>query len=232
MIIFEYSYLLFELISAIAGYLYIIKYREDKKSRYFVWFLWVTFFVELFGTLPSLIYYFNLFPSLKGTFLENNDWLFNVFFIFNFCFYVYYFWIHYKTKWFKTFMKTLTVVYVLGAIINLILTDIYFKGISSFTYVIGTILLFVGGILYLYEMLQSDKILAFYKTVPFYIAIGSIIFHLVVTPLFIYDKYYDLEKNPELVGVSRIIFNSAIIFLYTCYTIGFLVCLKRNKSYS
>ncbi len=230
MLVFAYSYLLFELIASIAGTSYVNRCREDETSRYFVWFLWITFFVELFGTLPSLIYYFGLFPALKGTFLEYNDWLFNVFFIFNFCFYVYYFWLNYKIKSLKFFMKILTVIYVLGAIINLILTDIYFTGISSFTYVIGTILLFIGGILYLYEMLQSDKILAFYKTIPFYIAVGSIIFHLVVTPLFIYDKYHSLE-SPEFVDITRIILNSAIIFLYTCYTIGFIICSKKNKLY-
>ncbi len=230
MIVFDYSYLLFELISAIAGSLYISKYREDKNSRYFVWFLWITFAVELFGTIPSLIYYFDLFPSLKGTFLESNDWLFNVFFIFNFCFYVYYFSLNYKTKKLKNFMIYLAVIYALGSVVNLLLTDVYFNSISSFTYTVGTILLFFGGILYLFEMLQSDNILVFYRTIPFYIAIGSMIFHLAVTPLFIYDKYYVLEKNPELVKVSRLIFNTAIIFLYSCYTIGFVVC-NKNKSY-
>ncbi|WP_438424282.1 hypothetical protein [Aquimarina macrocephali] len=229
--IFLFSYLLFELMAAIAGSFYIRKCRGDRFSRYFVYFLWLTLFVELFGTIPALIYYGDLFPSLKGTFLEKNHWLYNIFFIYNFSFYIYYFCLNYKTEKLKVFMKALMVAYVLGAIVNLIFSDIYFIGISPFTYIVGTILLFVGGILYLYEILQSDKILTFYKTIPFYIAVGSVIFHLVVTPLFIYSKFYHMEKSPEFVDVRKIILNSAIIFMYTCYTIGFIVCSRKNKSY-
>ncbi|GAA4272577.1 hypothetical protein GCM10022258_18710 [Aquimarina gracilis] len=229
---FLFSYLIFELMAAIVGSFYIKKYREDKPSRYFVYFLWLTFFIELFGVLPALMYYGGFFPFLKGTFLEENHWLYNIFFIFNFSFYVYYFYLNYKVKDFKLFMKILTILYVITSIINLIFTDIYFVGVSAYTYIVGTIVLFIGGILYLYEMLQSDKILTFYKTIPFYVAVGAIIFHLAVTPLFIYSQYYDVDRSPYFVDVRKIILNSAIIFLYTCYTIGFIVCLKKNKSYS
>lgn len=216
--------------ASITGSFYINKYREDYISRYFVCFLWITFFTELFATIPALIYYGDFFPSLKGTFLEENNWLFNIFFILNFSFYVYYFSLNYKIKKARFFMKILIILYVIGSIINLIFSDIYFVAISSFTYIIGTVLLVISGILYLYEILQSDKILIFYKTIPFYIAVGAIIFHVVVTPLFIYSTYYSKE-SPDFVNIRKIILNSAIIFMYTCYTVGFVVCSKKNKSY-
>ncbi|WP_438711740.1 hypothetical protein ACSTS3_03960 [Aquimarina muelleri] len=233
--IFSFSYLLFELIASISGSLYIAKYREDKTSRYFVCFLWFIFFTELFGTIPSLAYhadYEGLFSCVKGTFLEKSQlWLYNIQIIFSFAFYVYYFGLNYKTPRFRFNMNVLVLIYVLGAIINLIFSDVYFVRISSFSYTIGTILLFISGILYLYETLQSDEILSFYKIIPFYIAIGAIIFHLCVTPLFIYSKYYKSAKSPEFVQVYQIILTVANIFMYTCYTIGFIVCSRKNRSY-
>ncbi|WP_459209871.1 hypothetical protein [Aquimarina rhabdastrellae] len=226
--IFLFSYLFFEILAASSGSYYIIKNREDKLSRYFVYFLWLTFFIELFGTIPSLIYYFDLFPYLKGTFLQRNHWLFNIFFIFNFSFYLYYFIRNYSSQIFKRIMKVILIIYVFTSILNLILTDIYFTAVSSYTYILGTILIFIGAIIYLFETIQSDKVLAFYRTLPFYIAVGSMIFHLVVTPLFIYGQYYNVDKSPDFVTVRKIILNSAIMILYILYSIGFIVCAREE----
>lgn len=221
--------------ASISGSLYIRKYRENSSSRYFVYFLWFIFFTELYGTIPSLAYYADyegLFVYVKDTFIEKSQWwLYNIQIIFSFSFYVYYFGLNYKTPRLKSNMNILVLMYILGAIINLVFSGVYFIRISSFSYTVGTILLFIGGILYLYETLQSDKILSFYKIIPFYIAIGAIIFHLCVTPLFIYSKYYKSDKSPEFVQVYRIILTAANIFMYTCYTIGFIVCSRKNKSY-
>ncbi len=228
--IFLFSYLLFELIAALSGSYYVKKYREDTASRYFVYFLWFTFLIEFFGTLPGLIYYADMFPSLKGTFLEKNHWLQNIYLIINFSFYVLYLSYHYKTYKFKFFMRTLVSLFVTGAILNLIFSNVYFNAIASFTYIIGTVLILIGGFLYLYEMLQSDKILTFYKTISFYITIGAMGFHLIATPIFIYSRFYS-QESPDFINIRMIILNTAIFFLYTCYTIGFIVCLKKNKSY-
>ncbi len=226
-----FSYLLFELSACVAGTLYISKYRDELNSRYFVYFLWLTFGVEAIGTIPGLIYYYDMFPFLKETWFESNHWLQNVYLIINFSFYVWYFNLQYKTKTFKRISKIVITIYIVLSILNLVFSDVYFKSISSFTYIVGTMLVMIFGFIYLFEVLQSDKILIFYKMIPFYVVLGSIIFHLLSTPLFIYSKYYSMEKSPEFVDIRKIILNSAIFFMYTCYTIGFLVCYKKNNFY-
>lgn len=223
----------FELLAAIIGTIYLIKrkYRVDKLTRYFVWFLWVTVFVELiFGWIPWFVYKVDSLLYLKKTFLRNNYWAYNIYFIISFMFYVFYFKRNLNSKKFKDILNIVMIIYFVLSVSDLVFTNIYFTGISLVTYIIGSILIFLSVMIYFFEILQSDKILSFHKEIPFYVAVGSMVFHLVVTPLFIYMEYYS-KKNMDFVTVKRFILYSANIFMYTCYILGFIVCYKKNKSY-
>ncbi len=225
---------LFEVLAALVGTLYFkqLKYRVEELTRYFIWFLWLTVFVELvFGWTPWFIKNLDSLTYLEESFLSNNHWAYNIYFIVSFLFYVFYFKNNIKSKKMNLILNWLMVIYFIASISSLIFTNVYFIGTSHVTYILGSILIFLSVMLYFYETLQSDKILSFHKFFPFYVAIGSMVFHLVVTPLFIYIEYYKIE-NPEFVQIRRLILYSANIFMYTCYTVGFIVCSKRNKSYS
>jgi len=113
---------------------------------------------------------------------------------------------------------------------SLIFTDIFFNKILPTTHIFGSILIFVSVMLYFFKIFQSDKILSIHKEFPFYVAIGAMVFHLIVTPLFIYNEYYS-KKNMEFVEVRNLILFSANIFLYTCYILGFIICFRKSKSY-
>ncbi len=224
---------LLELLATIAGTLYIAKYRDDNITRYFVYFLWLTVFVEfVFGWLPTLIYYMNTFSFLKGTFLEKNYWVYNIYFIISFYVYINYFKWNIKSIFFKKILTVLSAFYLISSFLNLIFSNFYFSSYSSYTFILGTVLFLFSIALFYFEMLKSDEVLNFHKSIPFYISIASLLFHVSVTPLSIYSKYFRMSKSPDFVEIYEIIFNSANIFMYTCYTFGFLICLKRNKFYS
>ncbi|MBG6132233.1 hypothetical protein IWQ47_004124 [Aquimarina sp. EL_43] len=223
---------IFEITAALVGIFYIQKYREDKFSRYFVYFLWLTVFVELvFGWLPRGIENIEIFNGMKDSIFSHNQWIYNIYDIISFSFYLFFFIGQINSVRIKKYGKVLIIIFVFLAIINLSITDIFFEAVSAFNYVFGSLLIFLFISYYFFHLLISDTILAFYKTLPFYIGVGCLLFYLIVTPIFIYGSYYSNAKSPEFVNVYAQILTAANIFMYTCYTIGFIVCSKKNKSY-
>ncbi|MCK8523389.1 hypothetical protein M0D21_17540 [Aquimarina sp. D1M17] len=225
---------LVEILAAIAGTIYLKKaeYRVSRMTRYFVYFLWLTVVNEIaFGWIPWLIKNVEGFKFLKNTFLLNNLWAYNIYVVVNAFFYVLYFKENVKTKLGNQILNVSLVCYLMCCFGDLIFTDVFFKGPSFVGHILGSILIFLGIMFYFYEILKSDKILSFHRELPFYVAIGSLTLHLVVTPLFIYQEYFDLSKSTKFVEIRWIILSCANIFMYTCYIIGFILC-RKNKSYS
>ncbi len=223
---------LIELLAAIVGVRFIQKYREDKVSRYFVWFLWFVVVIETFGLVPRLIKGLDSLSFLKNTFFaEDNYWLYNPYLIISFVFYIFFFSSQIRLKRNKIILKLLAILFFISSVVNLVFTEVFFEAISAYTFILGGVIIFIGIFLYFYEVFQSDNILYFNKLFPFYVAVGTLVFHLTVTPLLIYSKYYSESSNPEFVKIYTTILTIANIFLYTCYTIGFVVCSKKNKSY-
>lgn len=222
----------FEIVAALSGTLFITKYREDKYSRYLVYFLWFTVLFELiFAWLPLGIDSIEFLYPLKGSVFENNIWVYNIYDIISFSVYMTFFNSYIESKKQKKIIQYIIVSFVIYLTIGLFCWGDFFVEVSSVNFSLGAIMLMMIIAFFLFQILQSEKILNFYKMLPFYIGIGALVFHLSVTPILIYAKYYSNSKSPEFVQLYDLILTSANIFMYTCYTIGFMVCLRKNKSY-
>ncbi|AXT53621.1 hypothetical protein D1818_23375 [Aquimarina sp. BL5] len=229
--ILEFSFTAAEFLAALVGIIYIYKYRVDNATRYFVYFLCFSFFVELLGELPTLIKNNESLDFLNNTLLAKNAWFYNIYTIISILFYVCYFKYYLKSRYLKNILNILLLVFLLSSIVNLIITDVFFVRQSSYVMVFGTFLILISVFFYFFEMLKSEKILEFNKDFVFYVGVGASIFHLCITPLFIYFRYFHDDISPEFVQIHKTILYTSIIFMYTCFTIGFLVCFKKNKSY-
>ncbi len=219
----------FEVLAAIIGSVYSFKYHKERGSRYLIYFLWLTVFVEVFfGWLPYFIQENEFFHYLRGTILERNSWIYNIEVIIKFLFYSYFFLSYIKNKKMRKTLNYGMIFFFITTIINLIFSNIFFETISSYTYITGSILLMISIVFYFMEIMNTDEILYFKKTLPFYIAVGALLFHLSMTPLFIYSRYYSNSRSPEYVSIYRLILTLANVFMYSCYSIGFLVCFKSN----
>ncbi len=224
---------IFEILAASAGTIYITKYRDKSYIRYFVIFLWLTVFIEIvFGWLPSCIHFFDSFSGLKNTMFANNNWAYSIYDVISYSFYSFFFWSLIENVRFKAISKFVIVSYIIVAILNLAFNEFSFDTNSYPNVIIGTLILLLVIFYYYYQLLQSDLILNFYKSFPFYVSVGLLTFHLILNPIAIYQSYYNSNSNPDFVEVYRYILTATNIFMYTCFTIGFLVCLKKNKSYS
>jgi len=221
-----------ELLAAIAGTYYLKKVAYLKSTKYLVIFLWITIFIELISSYPAIAYFseYKYFSFIKDTPYENNYWLFNLFIIFSIVFYIYYFRSFLKGKNWKLLLKILSYLYVLSSIVNLLFTDIYFKGYSQFTTITGTLLLFLSIVVFYFELLKSDELLNIKRFLPLYISIGVLIFYLCITPINIFSEYFGGENN-FYIQLKANVYLYANIFLYSTYILGFIICSNEKRSY-
>jgi len=223
---------IFELLAALTGTYYLNKSKtQDLGLKLLVYNLWFILLVEIIGMYAAWNYFdeYKTFPGLKNSVFASNYWLFNSAKIIFLTVFFNVFISQITSFRLKKFLYGLTLFFILSAIANYIYSDIFFKAFSSYTTISGSfILLFCIGSFY-YEMLLSDRILYFYKNLPFYISIGAMVWHLSITPIFIYNRYLTMV-NPEFVNFHIDYLRYANIFMYSCFAIGFLICSPKGFS--
>lgn len=222
----------FELFAALAGTYYLRKTGDTSFIRYFVWFLWFSFFVELLGTYAGVAYFsdYRLFSFVKGTPFAGNYWLYNISSIIAFSVYITLFTSLLQNITRRKSLKITLLVYILAAIINLLLTDVYFQAHSVFTFFAGTIIVIIAIGMYYFELLKSDELLSISSSVPFYISIGALVYHLGFVPLVIYSRYFK-QSSPDFVEIYIFILYGINYFIYSLYTLGFLLCSRKKRSF-
>ena len=222
-----------ELFAALVGLFFIRKYKTNKATKYFSYFLLFTVLVEIVGAYAPVAYFtdYKYFSFVEGTVFEQNYWLFNAYTIISSCVYVSYFKWHLENKTQRKIINILLVVFVVGLLIEFIFSETYFISYSAYGEMAGTILVLFSISLYYYQLLTSDEILKFNTSLPFYISIGAILLHLVLTPIFIYSRYFDAE-SPEFVELYKRILLFTNLLVYLLYSIGFIICLRKRDSSS
>ena len=221
---------LFELIAALAGAYYYLK-TKDAKVKPFVWFLWVVVFVETVGMYGYILQYNfdnNMFIWLKNSVFCTNTWLYNLFNLAS----IFFFGMFYKRvlshESDKKIIDFLVIIYIVFSILYFILTKSFFIKAIPYDFLLATLIVFIFVLLYYKELFKSDKILFFYKSTFFYISSGLLLWHLCVSPLFIFNGYfYDINQNfVEFRSTYLLVAN---ILLYSCYTFAFLYTLQFKK---
>ena len=221
---------IFELLAALAGTYYLNKTKtRDIGLKLFVYNLWFILLIEIIGMYAAWNYFdeYKTFPGLKDSVLTSNYWLFNSAKIIFLTVFFNVFISQISSFRLKNFLYGLTLFFIISSLSNYIYSDIFFKGFSSYTTISGSLILLICIGSFYYEMLLSDKILNFYKNLPFYISIGAMVWHLSITPIFIYNRYLT-RTNPEFVNFHIDYLRYANIFMYSCFAIGFLICSPKR----
>lgn len=224
-------YLTLELLAATAGTYYLKKNTEASNSTfYLVYFLWFTFILEVIAIYSPIAYFTDCeyFGFVYDTVFERNIWLYNIYSLISFSFFVYYIMSLLKSKAQKKTITLILYIYLIIGVLNLILSDVFFKEDSVFTAIAGTLLLLLVNVLFYFDLLKSNQILNLKKQLPIYISVGVLVFYLCVTPIDLFSQYFK-RVNELFVNVKAIIYIIANILMYTTFTIGFLVCAKNKK---
>lgn len=223
--------LLLEGVAAVAGLYYYKNNPDNKPAGMFAYFLLLTYLVEALGMFPAMIYWNESLHFLKDGFFYRNYWLYNPYLIISFIIYLSFFRKNILNKRIRKVLKIIIITYSIASILVLLFTDVILKTTSTFTYVLGSVLL-LGFIFYYYfEVLLSNRILKIKRDISFYISIGAVVHFLTTTPIFIYFAYFT-EKSPEFVKLSSAVMIAMNVFMYSTYTLGFLLLAKKKENYS
>lgn len=220
---------LFEFLAFLFGLFYYSK-NKSKPTYYLVWFLGVTIFSELFNWYAYFVY-FGYLSFLKGTVFETNYWSANIYGLISYLFYINYF------KWYlleKKFIKIINVfsgVFLVVSLAEMLFSGGFFLRLLPISNVLGTLLVLISIAFYYLELLKSNQILLVQRSLPFYISVGTLFYHLCATPLFIYGVYYSNSIDPSFVSLYRHIIFGINILLYSIFIVGFLICSQSKTPY-
>lgn len=231
--IFALPVVILELIAAISGTFYRKKVPETSfKTKAFVVFLWFTFIIEFLSSYAAIGYFTNYeyFSFIEDTLFRKTNWIFNIYSLFTTPFLVLYF---------ASFFKKHQVFFWIAAIghflielgINLFSKAFFYAHLPQLE--ISSALLILITISMFFIKLSSTNLVLELKTyLPFYFAVGVLVFWLCTTPLLIFSKYFSSAAGNDLfLTLHMHVMLYANIFMYSCFIFGFLLCYKKKKSY-
>lgn len=198
-----------QLAAAIVASITFSKYRFSNE-RYFLYFLWYTFAVDVIGA--TLGYGFSL----------KNFWVYNAYTISSFLFYFYWYYTILKSKNFKRTIVVFTGIFLVVAIVSLFYQS--WLEYHSYSFNVGALFVLVLTLFHFYQLLKSDEILIVKYKLSFWISTALLLFYMGMIPLFSLSSFIKFR------GASYILILLGLnIILYGCYIIGFL---WTNKKYN
>ncbi len=171
--------------AAVTGILLYKRYSHTV-ARYFIWFLVYVALLELIGFYPVYFAKYDLLHIIKDTIFEDNYWYYTVFWsVGSVLFFVFYYHEVLRYNPYKATLKYGGFLFLISAIMY-ILTHIesFFSSQLVFITIFGLCLILLSVVFYFIEILLTNRILTFYRSLNFYISATLLIWWLVTTPLF------------------------------------------------
>ena len=215
-----------EFLAAVTG-LFCLKKYKGTAAKYVIYFLIYCFLVDFLGNYPNMLRKLNLFHIVKDTLIWENYWWFTLFWKTGaILFYSFYFEKILKTPKYILMLKIARNAFLYFSIIYIIFNWKYF---FNYTFplltTIGSCLTFMCVVFYFIEILNSERILMFYKSINFYFAATIFIWWLVITPLEYYNVYYYFNTDDlSFVYFKWSVYLFANIFMYLTFTFALLWC--------
>ena len=225
-----------EVISVLAA-VFLFKSYKDTAVKFFLYFLIFTVFCDFLGGYTHYVANGKFLECLIGTRVEKNHWLFTLSWdigavVFFSCYYK-------KILKYKIFKKTIHLFlygFVIFSMTYICLNwDEFFSQFFVPIVIFGALIILMCAIFYFVEVLQSDKILIFYKSVNFYISFVIFVWWLIVTPVTFYDVYFYYEvishinNDMNYLILRNEIFLLANIFMYLTYTFALIWCRPEKN---
>lgn len=223
---------LMEFVAALAGSIYLLRSNSNQKDlKFFVKFLWSVLIIDLIGNYAGLAYFSNyeILPFIEGSPIARNFWYYNIMEVYFICFYTNLFRRQLANTKMKRILKWLIFFYIFFAVSNMILSGEFFEGDLIINDMMGAFMIILSIFAYFFEMMMSDKVLYFYKSLFFYMAIGISISYLTIIPINIYDAFITIQ-NTEFLEVFYAVIRYANIFMYSMFALGFFMEYRSRQS--
>ncbi|WP_299557163.1 hypothetical protein [Seonamhaeicola sp.] len=216
-----------EILAAIIGLILYKKYSLTA-AKFFIWFL---VYLALCDFLGSYVHYIedSFLSFLEGTRLVRNFWWSTLFWkIGAILFFAFYYYRVLAKKKFKRVILYSGYLFLTFSVIYILYNwDDYFIRFFPVLDVLGAIIIFLCTVFYFVEVLQSDRILSFYKSLNFYISAAIFIWWLIITPLVFYDIYHS-EMDWNFIFLKWQIYLFANIVMYLTFTFALIWCKPEN----
>lgn len=217
-----------EVSAAITGLILFKKFKTSK-TKFFIWFLVYLFVCDF---LAGYVYYVKdgFLSFLKGTKFATNHWWSTSFWkIGAIVFFSFYYYKILERASFRKIIKTTGVLFFSFCIIYIgFHWEEFFIRFFPVISVLGAVVVFLCSVLYFVEILQSDRILTFYKSINFYISAAIFIWWLIITPLVFYDMYHT-SWDWNFIFLKWEIYLFANIFMYSTFTFALIFCKPETS---
>lgn len=205
------------------------KKYSNTYTRYFIYFLCFTLFIEIIGNYPKYLKNIGYLYHIEGKIIETNYWWYNLNWILGSTFfYIWYFKKVLKSELFKRLLNYATILCALASFFYLIFYwNDFFSSPSIFLRILNMSSIVMCSMLFFFEILKSDHLLVFYYSINFYISSAIFIWWLSTTPLMFFEVY---SKNSDwnFVILKWTIKLIANIFMYLTFTFALIFCKPQD----
>ncbi|MDX1472420.1 MAG: hypothetical protein R3213_13050 [Flavobacteriaceae bacterium] len=219
-----YVHLVFELLAAIAGLVYLWKSKKVKPEiRIFIYYLCYIVLIEFYALLPIYAWLrdYDVLSFYRDSPFRYNHWSANLnFVIYTLCFSQIF------IRSLSSKFKRKILFYALGGIVVFSFfrfvthPDVFFYYSDPYVSALQTFFVFLCVCFYYFEILRSDKVIYFYKDLKFFISVSIVLWSLLKTPLDIYSSFSNLQ-NEAYWRLDIEILRYLNVFLYSMYILGF-----------
>lgn len=218
-----------EILAAVTGLLLYKKYKLTA-AKYFIWFLVYLTVCDFLGS--NYIKHINndgLLKFLDDTVFERNFWWSTIFWkVGAILFFAFYYYKILESNVFKNVIKYSGYCFFIFSITYIIFNwDDYFIRFFPIISILGAFIIFLCTIFYFIEILQSDEILTFYKSLNFYISAAIFVWWLIITPLVFYD-IYNSHYDWNFIFLKWQIYLFANIVMYSTFTFALIWCRPQK----
>lgn len=189
----EHYTFLTSLIEFIAAFTGIILYKKYKHSnvKYIIYFLIYVYFVDLIGGYPSFLKEHGYFHLIEGTLIEQNYWWYTIFWWLGFSsvmFYVNYLVV--STKNSKKILKYAYYLYLLQVVLFMMFRFDKLFVPNQFISIVSLWIILLSIIIYFFDILNSEQIISFYRSMYFYFNSIFFVWLLIIMPLEFFEEYF------------------------------------------
>jgi hypothetical protein len=218
-----------EILAAVTGVLLYRKYKLTA-AKYFIWFLVYLSVCDFLGSYVHYIRNNGFLSFLEGTVFVRNFWWSTLFWkIGAILFFVFYYYKILKNSIFRNIVKYSGLVFFLFSVIFILFNwHDYFIRFFPVIDVLGAIIIILCTVFYFIEVLNSDKLLSFYKSINFYISAAIFIWWLIITPIVFYDIYMS-NSDWNFIFLRWQIYLFANIIMYLTFTFALIWCKPEKE---
>lgn len=217
-----------EILAAVVGLLSYRKYNFTP-VKYFIYFLVYAALGDYLGGYPSFFRNFNIFHLIENTVFEKNYLYYTLYWgIGSALFYLFFYKKILNNLLRKRILNYMGILFLVFSILHLSFNfQLLQNEFLVSVFIFGALIIIACICFYFVEILESDKVLTFYKSIYFWISAVILIWFLITTPLIFYEIYFS-TADWNFILLKWQIYLFANMFMYLSFSFALLWCKPQN----